>query len=244
MATPKTHPKKDKLAVRLSGLNDIRIGTPAHPPTYPPRAVAAEQPPNPPQSVADYTFEQYQAANLNVADKYDLIGKLRDDMPIMDTNEVDEVLLRNLGKLLEQCIFPICKMMHIDPIHVKRMLDDQFRAAYSPEVEATVLARLGLGRLEDMQHVAATREQDAAAEQAKSDMAEHVTSGVDSAVETEAPASSARPSKKTKRQPLSIIKRELKAYVQRRKRAKSGVKLVCLRSGAVCKHWAAMEGES
>ena len=246
MAAPKTHRKNETQVVRLDSLNDIRFGTPAHPPTYaPPRTTV---PHTPPPSTADSTFEQYQAANLNVVEKHNLIGKLRDEMSIMDRDEVDELTLRDLGTVLERCIFPTCKMMQISPVAVKRMLDDHFRRAYGLEVEADVLAKLGLGRLGDFDKAVVVREQDAAIIEARPEDVEGGTVVRDGVGQVETPISSAPlpppPSKKIKSMPLVNARKEIKAYVTRRKRGRHGVKVVCLRSQAVCEKWLGMEGVS
>ncbi|EFQ92815.1 hypothetical protein CFE70_009417 [Pyrenophora teres f. teres 0-1] len=237
-----------KQVVRLNGLNDIRIGTPAHPPTYPPPPTYATQAtaiPTPLKSVADCTFEQYQAANLSVSEKHSLIGELRDEMPIMDRDEIDELTLRELSAVVERCIFPTCKMMQIDPVAVKRMLDDQFRKAYGVEAETNVLGKLGLGRLEDFEKTTAMQRREAAAVgHVKLEVTDNVTLVGDGGAEVKTPASKAPPNKKMKQMPLNNTQKDIKAYVTRRKRGRHGVKVVCLRSGAVCEKWVAMESTS
>jgi len=84
-----------------------------------------------------------------------VIGKLRDELPIIDRDEVDEVLLRSMAQQLELAVFPTCKMMQVEPVAVKRMLDDQFRKAYGAEVDISVLRKLGLCRVEDVEMVVA-----------------------------------------------------------------------------------------
>lgn len=243
MPTPKIRKKMEKQVARLNDLNDIRINTPAHPstyaqPTYTPHATAL---PNPPHSVADYTFEQYQAASLSVGEKHSLIGKLRDEMPIMDRDEIDELTLREVSHIFELCIFPTCKMMQIDPVAVKRMLDDQFRKAYGVEAEMEALGKLGLARLEDIEKTVAMQTQEAAAE-CKTEAADDVTLLGDNGVKVETPVSKAPPSKKIKKMPPNNTQKEVKAYVTRRKRGRHGVKVVCLKSEAVCRKWMALEG--
>ena len=242
MATPQTNRKGEKPAVHLSSLNDIRIGTPAYPRTFPLRATAPPTPP-PQASVADYTFEQYQAANLNVTEKHNFIGKLRDEMPIMDRDEVDDLALRDLGKLLESCIFPTCKMIHIDPVAVKRMLDDSFRKAYGLEVEMEVMGTLGLGCLEDMAKAAATSKQVVVTAE-KSEVAENNMLVGDSILTAKTNVLTVPPSKKTKKMPPNNTQKGIKAYITRRKRGRHGVHVMCLSSEAVCRKWAAMECES
>jgi hypothetical protein len=157
MTMPQIRRPKKKLTVQLSGLNDIRLGTPANAPPSTPRA-ARPEPPKP--SVADYTFEQYNAAKLSIDDQHSVIGKLRGELPLIDCDEVDNVLLRSMAQQLELCIFPTCKMMQVDPAAVKRMLDEQFRRSYGFEVEAEVLGKLGYCRLEDVVKAPAAEEKE------------------------------------------------------------------------------------
>ena len=162
MSTPQfRQQKKKKLVVHLSGLNDIRIGTPAYAPPSIPRAVRPEPHKS---SIADCTFEQYKAANLSIDDQHNVIGELRGELPIIDRDEVDDVLLRSMGQQLELGIFPTCKMMQIDPAAVKRMMDEQFRRAYGLEVEAEVLHTLGMIWLEDIVQVPDVQEREEADE--------------------------------------------------------------------------------
>jgi len=234
-------PKRDKnseprvVVGRLRGLNDIRIGTPAHPPSFlPPNTtpVAKREP-----SINEYTFEQYQDANLNDDQKHAVIGKLRDELPIIDRDKVDEVLLRSMAQQLELAVFPTCKMMQVEPVAVKRMLDDQFRKAYSAEVEAEVLERLGLCCVEDVElAVAAERIRISAKKKGKK---QKLGKSDEMLVEDEEDAIANAPSpteKKTKKAPNDIAK-NIEAHITRMKRAKRGVKMVTLRSGAVSQEW-------
>jgi hypothetical protein len=217
--------------VRPGGVNDIRLGTPAHPPTFLPPPAAAVAKPKP--SITDYTFEQYQAANLNKDQKHALIGALRDELPVIDRDEVDDVLLRSMGQQLELAVFPTCKMMQVDPTAVKRMLDDQFRKAYGADVEAEGLRKLGLCRLEDVESaVAAERMQVVTREKGKKESA-----GKDGGdlVGDE--------SKKVNRAPRNDIEKEIRAYVARRKKAKRGVRILTLRSVAVSQKWKTLRYE-
>jgi hypothetical protein len=91
-----------------------------------------------------------------------VIGKLRDEMPIIDRDKVDDVLLRSMAQQLDIGIFPLCKMIQVDPAAVKRMLDEQFRRAYGLEVEADVLKKLGLCRLEDVVNTPAEQKKEGA----------------------------------------------------------------------------------
>ncbi|KAI4684415.1 uncharacterized protein J4E84_006405 [Alternaria hordeiaustralica] len=230
--------KKSELRVvvgRLRGVNDIRIGTPAHPPSFlPPNTtpVAKRKP-----SITEYTFEQYQAANLNDDEKHAVIGKLRGELPIIDRDEVDEVLLRSMAQQLDLAVFPTCKMMQVDPAAVKRMLDDQFRKAYGAEVEASVTRKLGLCRVEDVElAVAAERIRISTKKKGKR---QKLGKSEEMLVEEEEDAVATAPSpptKEVKTAPKSI-ENEIKAHIARRKRAKQGVKMVMLRSEAVSQEW-------
>jgi hypothetical protein len=222
--------------VRPGGVNDIRLGTPAHPPTFLPPTAAAVAKPKP--SITDYTFEQYQAANLNKDQKHALIGKLRDELPIIDRDEVDDVLLRSMGQQLELAVFLTCKMMQVDPTAVKRMLDDQFRKAYGADVEAEGLRKLGLCRVEDVEGaVVVERMQVGTREKGKKESA-----GKDRVVldgDEQVLVANAR-SKKVKIAPRNDTEKEIRAHVARRKRAKHGVKILTVRSVALSQKWEAL----
>ncbi|KAI4710897.1 hypothetical protein J4E89_004487 [Alternaria sp. Ai002NY15] len=220
---------------RLRGVNDIRIGTPAHPPSFlPPNTtpVAKREP-----SITEYTFEQYQAANLNDDEKHAVIGKLRGELPIIDRDEVDDVLLRSMAQQLELAIFPTCKMMQVEPAAVKRMLDDQFRKAYGAEVEASVLGKLGLCRVEDAEMAVAAER--ICISTKKKGKKQKVGKSEEMPAEDEEDAvanAPCPPNKEVKTAPKSI-EDEIKAHIARSKRAKRGVRIVTLRSGAVSQKW-------
>ncbi|KAI4661069.1 uncharacterized protein J4E79_005637 [Alternaria viburni] len=241
-------PKRDKkseprvVVGRLSGVNDIRIGTPAHPPSFlPPNTtpVAKREP-----SITEYTFEQYQAANLNDDEKHAVIGKLRGELPIIDRDEVDDVLLRSMAQQLELAVFPTCKMMQVEPVAVKRMLDDAFRKAYGAEVEASVLGKLGLCRVEDAEMVVAGERIRISTK--KKGKKQKVGKGEEMAVAVEEDAVANAPSppnKEVKTAPKSI-EDDIKAHIARRKRAKRGVRMVTLRSVAVSQKWEELSSNS
>ncbi|KAI4924294.1 uncharacterized protein J4E92_007375 [Alternaria infectoria] len=220
---------------RLRGVNDIRIGTPAHPPSFlPPNTttVAKREP-----SITEYTFEQYQAANLNDDEKHAVIGKLRGELPIIDRDEVDDVLLRSMAQQLELAVFPTCKMMQVEPVAVKRMLDDQFRKAYGAEVEAEVLGKLGLCRVEDAEMaVAAERIRISTKKKGKK---QKLGKSEEILIEEEedAVAKSPSPMEKKTKKALNDIAKDIEAHITRMKRAKRGVKMVTLRSVAMSQKW-------
>ncbi|KAI4954756.1 hypothetical protein J4E86_006066 [Alternaria arbusti] len=196
------------------------------------RVIAKREP-----SITEYTFEQYQAANLNDDEKHAVIGKLRDELPIIDRDEADDVLLRSMGQQLELAVFPTCMMMQVEPVAVKRMLDDQFRKAYGAEVEAEMLGKLGLCRVEDVEMaVAAERMRIRTKKKGKRQKlgeSQEMLADVkeDSAVHALSP-----PNKEVKTAPKSI-EDEIKAHITRRKRAKRRVRMVTLRAGAVTQKW-------
>ncbi|KAF1940354.1 hypothetical protein EJ02DRAFT_456090 [Clathrospora elynae] len=237
MSTPQARKPEKKITMHLSGLNDIRFNTPAHGLSYAPLVATHPAPPKP--SVADYTFEQYKAAGLNIDEQHSLIDEIRAELPIIDRDEVDDAILRSLAQQLELCIFPTCKMMHIDPTAVKRMMDDQFRKAYGLEAEADALEKMGLGRADEIAKTAAVAD--------KITVDGEVTGIKDTMLkEKEAPAMNAGfrppPNKKTKKTPLSGVQKEVKAYADGKKRGKRGCKLVMLKSEAASKMWEGLRG--
>ena len=109
--------------VRVKSLNDLRLNDPA-------RSQSQSLPSAAPSSIADYTFEQYKSANLTIDDQHKVIGQLRSEIPLIDRDEIDNVLLRSMAQQLELAVFPTCNMMQIDPMAVKRMLNWAFWMAY------------------------------------------------------------------------------------------------------------------
>jgi hypothetical protein len=232
--------KRGKIVVRLGGLNDIRLGSPAHPPTFTPPVVTPSEKLEP--SIADYTFEQYKAANLNIDQQHDIIGKLRNELPIIDRDEVDDTLLRSMAQQFELAIFPTCKMMHVDPLAVKRMFDNQFRMAYGPEVGAEVLAKLGLCRLEDIEKsVTAVKTGMVTKEDVEHSAANVEESSIRQERDTVAPPP---PKKKARMAPPNNTQKDLKAHTARRRRAHRGCKILTLRSVVVSQKWEALSSGS
>jgi hypothetical protein len=76
------------------------------------------------------TFEEYKASGLDIIEQHELIGSIRNDIPKADRDYIDSLLLDKAAKQLEMCIFPMCKMMHVDKDAVWRMLEDQYHKAY------------------------------------------------------------------------------------------------------------------
>ena len=89
--------------------------------------------------LADLTYDEYKAFSLSSAQQHDLIGEIRAEIPLVDADEVNNWLLDSLAKQLSACVFPTAKMMHIDPVAVKRMLDTEFRRAYGQDLEASII---------------------------------------------------------------------------------------------------------
>jgi hypothetical protein len=156
MTTPQIRKKKLQLRVGFE-IETKRYGTPASSAPGPSHSTAPSTYPSPSPApelsvFEDFTFEDYKAANLNVDQKYDLIGKLRQEVPLVDRNEIDSMLLVDAAKQLEMCVFPMCKMMHVNPKAVRSMLDEQFRKAYGLEVEEEVFGLALARRIISVKH--------------------------------------------------------------------------------------------
>jgi hypothetical protein len=156
MATP--YLRKKKLQSRVGfEFESKRNSTPApsaRSPAYP-EAPSASSVPNSapePSTFDDFTFEDYKAAKLNIDQQYDLIGKLNNEVPLVDRDEIHSMLLADLAKQLEIGVFPTCKMMHVDPKAVKRMMDDQFRKAYGLAVEEEIFELAQARRMVSVRH--------------------------------------------------------------------------------------------
>ena len=246
MATPQI--RRKKLKVRLGfDITASRDSTPTTStfsrPSTPfmrstPKPTAPAEP-----SIFDFTFEDYKAANLNIQEQQDLIGKIREEVPMIDRDEIDGLLLSEAAKQLEMCVFPMCKMMHIDPKAVKRMLDEQFRRAYGLEVEQEVMEHVGIGAiLRDATATILVRENGNL----------EVDVGIDesrvfdarSQVTTEATPTVEPPKKKTKKAQPSSVQKEVKAYQAKKKRGKKKCYVMTLRFSAGTKKWAALESGS
>jgi hypothetical protein len=238
MSTPLREPKK-KCVVHLSGVNDIRIDAPAHAQTFKPLSATRPGSPKPKPSVADYTFEEYKAAGINIEDQHKLIGDLRSEMPIIDRDEIDNLLLHSLAQQLELTIFPTCKMMHMDPMAVKRMLDDQFRKAYGAEVDVSILANMGLARVEELPNAQAGEDIKKEEESRDDATFKHGALETPQTAITHTPES--RPYKKAKKMPLNAIQKEVKAYTARKKQRKQGCKMVTLFSVNMSRKWEALD---
>ncbi|KAF2123862.1 hypothetical protein P153DRAFT_435511 [Dothidotthia symphoricarpi CBS 119687] len=205
----------EKLKVHVSG--------PIRPTPLTPPPAATAIPPKP--AVTDFTYEDYKRAGLNTSEQHNLIGQIRNETPQIERDMVDSWLLGKLAKQLEIAIFPTCKMMHIDPAAVKRMLDEQFRKAYGVEVEAEVMAKSGVEN---------------AGEEVGLDVdGNNVFDGVQEVDEEEVVE---RPSKKAKVAAPSEVQKAVKAYRARRKKARKGCVIATLHSKSASEKWDMLNG--
>ena len=128
-------------------------------------------------------------------------------------------------------------MMQVDPAAVKRMLDGQFRKAYGAEVDAEVLGKLGLCRVEDIEMAVAAERMRISTKKKGKRQKLGESEGTLAENEEDAVANTlSPPNKKVKTAPKSIGD-EIEVYIARRKRAKRGVRMVTLRSSAVSQKW-------
>jgi hypothetical protein len=256
MAAP--HMRKKKLKVRIGLHPEVEL-TPTplgsfYPTLQAPTITAVPKAPEPAAApaapaISNYTFEDYKAANLNINQQQDLIGRVRDAMPLIDRDEIDSLMLEDMAKQLQLCVFPMCKMMHIDPLAVKRMLDDQFRKAYGMDVkEAAVeeqemtmqLNKTGMQQNElmlvEMESASGgfTRENTAMTEEKVAAGALNELSG-DMALGEPA-------KKKFKREPIGAVEKELRAYKAKKKRAKKRCRIVTFGSRTALQKWAELTG--
>ncbi|KAL5117352.1 hypothetical protein ACEQ8H_004797 [Pleosporales sp. CAS-2024a] len=114
-----------------------------YPPHFGPKHPSSNEPSIPKDlDVTGLTFEQYKNMNLDFATQHELIGRIRDEVPLIDRDEIDSLLLADAGRQLRNGIFNVLKMMHVNPKAVKSMLDDQFRCFYGPDVNEETNAAL------------------------------------------------------------------------------------------------------
>jgi hypothetical protein len=213
-------------------------------------------------SISDFTYEDYKAAGLSITEHHDLIGKIREEVPIIDRDEIDGLILSDIAKQLQLCVFSMCKMLHIDPKAVKRMLDAEFWKAYGPDVDDEVImsiemegpsTKLAKGMVEmsiemegpstklakGMVEVGVKREESAAT--AHGDLLEE-SSAFDeqSRVGSQVMRSIEPPNKKAKKAPLGAVQKEIRAYMAKKKKGRRGCCVLTLRSKAVAEKWAAL----
>ncbi|KAH7069816.1 hypothetical protein BKA63DRAFT_476814 [Paraphoma chrysanthemicola] len=206
-----------------------------------------DTPVNAQPSIFDFTFEDYKATGLNIAEQHALIGKIREEVPLIDRAEIDGLMLSEAAKQLELCVFPMCKMMHIDPKAVKRMLDWEFRKAYGDEMYNEQDVEVGVGKV-PMDSVEDGIEADVAPvvkmeesfvlpfAREESSMFEESSRGGSMAPAGQEPAK-----KKGKRAPLSTVQKEIRAYQAKKKKGRRGCRVATLKSGAVVEKWASLE---
>lgn len=190
------------------------------------------------------SFEDYKAANLDIRQQHALIGQIRNEVPLIDRDEIDSFLLAEAAKQLELCIFPMCKMLHVDSKAVRRMMDEQFRKAYGPEVaealaqdvpQATVCEA---GSYADV-GVDGPSTAGNSVRKYSNRSKDKATKAGTKAMPVKEPAK-----KKAKRAPLSVAQKEVNAYQAKRKRAKKKCFFATFRSKAAAETWAELSGEA
>jgi hypothetical protein len=231
MATPQVRNKKLKVVLGLD-----------RDPTVSPAPSASGTFAKP--SIPDFTYEDHKAAGLSITEQHDLIGKIREEVPIIDRDEIDDLILSDAAKQLQLCVFPMCKMLHIDPKAVKRMLDAEFRKAYGPDVDDEVIMSIEMEgpskeATNGMVDVEVKREESAAT--AHGDRREESSAFDDqSRVGSEVMGSVEPPNKKAKKAPLSAAQKAIRAYKAKKKKGRRGCCVLTVRSKAVAEKWAAL----
>jgi hypothetical protein len=234
MSTPQIRKKKLK----------VRLGLPID--TAPVPTSTAPVPSTEP-SIFDFTFEDYKAANLNINEQHDLIGKIREEVALIDRDEIDGLILEDMAKQLQMCVFATCKMMHVDPVAMKRMLDGEFRKAYGVDIaeEIGMKEEMGVsrerGEMQKEEKISVESRQDGDRRLDVSTNEEYgfVTAG--SGGGERAPPVEP-PSKKVKRAQPSAVQKEIKAYEAKRKRGHRKVLVLILRSKTVAEKWESFSG--
>jgi hypothetical protein len=239
MTTPQLRKAKLQLRLGFDPTNN-NANNPSHlPNTSSPSFPAPAATPVP--SLPDLTYESYKAANLDVTQQHDLIGQIRREIPLVERDEIDSMVLADAAKQLELCVFPMCKMMHIDAKAVKRMLDEAFGKAFGKAY--------GLGVLEEIREEE-NKQRTMDAEKANTmnmDGADIVTVASasirepsvvgDHASGVKIMASVERTIKKVKRAQLSAVQKEISAYPAKKKRGKRACLVVTLRAKAAADKW-------
>ncbi|KAH3945159.1 hypothetical protein HBI56_057430 [Parastagonospora nodorum] len=136
----------------LPTMMDLYLQSLESPATPPPRVYPANFAPADPKThepaipkdfdIASLTYTDYKALNLSFVQEHEVIGRIREEVPLIDRDQVDSIILADAGKQLKNGVFTLCRMMHIDPKAVKLMIDQQFREFYGPEVSREVSAAL------------------------------------------------------------------------------------------------------
>jgi hypothetical protein len=243
MTTPQL--RKKKLQVRIGfehEANCTRAPTPhtpgfSRPGTPSVSSMAKPKAPVEP-SVFDLSFEEYKAANLNIDEQHALIGKIRDEVPLADRDEIDMFLLKEAAKQLELCVFPMCKMMHVDPMAVKKMLDDQFRKAYGLVEETPYGMQKPTIAHEETMETIGVKDDDFVTRASTREPS--VFSNIGSQVEDGAVPTDERAKKKVKRTEQSAVQKEVKAYQAKKKRGRKRCYILTLTWKIAAEQWAAL----
>jgi hypothetical protein len=51
--------------------------------------------------IATLTFEEHKVLGLDITQQYDLVSRIRDEIPLMQAQEADNLLLNSIAKQLE-----------------------------------------------------------------------------------------------------------------------------------------------
>ncbi|KAH7074176.1 hypothetical protein FB567DRAFT_505138 [Paraphoma chrysanthemicola] len=209
-----------------------------------------DKPVNAQPSIFDFTFEDYKAAGLNIAEQHALIGKIREEVPLIDRDEIDGLMLSEAAKQLELCVFPMCKMMHVDPRAVKRMLDREFRKTYGEDLYSEEDVEVGMGEM-PMDSVEDGMEADMTTVVKNEELfmlpfAREESSMFDESSRggSMAPAGPGPAKKRAKRAPLSTIQKDIRAHQAKRKKQRKGCRVTTLKSRAVAEKWASFESST
>ncbi|KAF2030447.1 hypothetical protein EK21DRAFT_21123, partial [Setomelanomma holmii] len=199
-------------------------------------------------SIFDFTFEDYKAAGLNIAEQHSLIGKIREEVPIIERDEVDGLLLSQAAKQLEMCIFPMCNMMRIDPNAIKRMLDSEFKKAYGEDAEQEKEIEMSVEMDEPKQQEMQDMHVGDVGMEVKREESMAATGVMETSVfddqfrvGSEPALADETPSKKQKKGKANAMQTAIKAYQTRRKKGRKGFRILTLRSKAVVEKWAELE---
>lgn len=238
--------KSMKLKLRLLDDSESDTNT-AAPPHLPVKIHLARPTPTFPLSVppslplshptsAALTFANYQSARYSsIDDQFSFITGLRAEVPAAERDAIDVDLLRDLAKQLALCVFPTAKMMQVDPVKVKRMLDEEFRRAYGDDVadekEDKAPARQGLGET-NVVAGAVLRENVTGVGVDKYAPGEGIGELVGGAGRVEG-----EPPKKKSKTVQTDVRKEVKAYQARRKRGRRLCRVVTLRSKPASEAW-------
>lgn len=185
------------------------------------------------RSIYDISFEEYKAANLDIKQQHDLIRQIRNEVPLIDRDDIDGYMLAEAARQLETCIFPMCKMMHIEPKAVKNMLDEQFRKAYGQDVERQVAQDMVPTIASEVASDANANVDDAFT--AGADIGENSSKARAAKAGTAAALAKEPAKKRAKRTSLSEAQKQVNAYKAKKKRGRKNCRIVTFRSNAAVK---------